>query len=293
MSRCLITGGCGFVGSHVVDLLIEQGHQVVILDDLSTGKMENLNPKAELLVGSITKPSKIGLAIQKLGGVDYIYHLAALARIQPSIENPIASHKVNLNGTLNLLEACRKYKAKIIFSGSSSIYEGSKLPTAETDPIEPKSPYALQKWLSEQYIELYHRLYGTQYTIFRYFNVYGERQILEGAYAAVVGIFLDQKSKGEDLTITNDGEQKRDFTYVKDIASANLMAMNWDNDTYNLGTGTNYSINQIADFVGGKKTYIGERRGEVKETLANNSKATSQLWKPTKDIKDWIYEQTL
>lgn len=287
MIKCLVTGIAGFVGSHVADLLIEQGFEVIGIDNFFTGKKENINPKAVFVERDIRDKTSLKL----LPRVDYVFHLASLARIQPSIDNPIESNDVNLNGTLNILEYCRSNKSKFIFSSSSSIYEGSKLPTNERDPIKPKNPYALQKWLGEQYIRLYGELYGMDYTILRYFNVYGERQILDGAYAAVVGIFLDQKSKGEPLTITNDGEQARDFTYVRDVAKANFMAMGWDRESYNIGTGQNYSINQIADFVGGEKKYVGERKGEVRATQADNTKALSKGWKPTITIQEWINDQ--
>lgn len=286
-TKVLVTGGCGFIGSHLVDALIEEGYRVNVLDNLSTGKIENLNPKAEFFNGTITKLSHLGMAIE---GCEFVYHAAALARIQPSIDRPRTSHAVNFNGTFNVLEACRKNKCKLIFSSSSSIYEGSDLPTHEEDDIQPKNPYALHKWLSEQCIELYADLYGLEYAILRYFNVFGERQIMNGAYAAVVGIFLDQKRKSKKLTITNDGEQSRDFTYVKDVARANLMAMGWQG-TFNIGTENNYTINEIADFVGGEKEYIGDRVGEVRETLADTSRANKLGWRYTKDIGGWINEQ--
>lgn len=282
--RCIVTGGLGFIGSHLVDLLIEQGHEVLIIDNLSTGKKVNLNPKATFRFGDI-RDKNLWSSFDKY---DYVFHLAALARIQPSIDDPITSNAVNLDGTLNVLEYCRKHNSKIIFSGSSSVYSGDILPTKESDPTHPKSPYALQKLISEYYIKLYSELYDVPYTILRYFNVYGERQILDGAYAAVVGIFLNQKQEGKPLTITNDGEQKRDFTYVKDVAKANYMAMSWDNNVFNIGTGKNYSINQIAKLIGDKIEYIGKRHGEVMETLADNSKALSVGWKPETDIEDWV-----
>lgn len=286
MAKCLVTGGAGFIGSHVVDTLIEAGHSVTILDDLSTGKRENLNPKAHFIYGDIRDD-------EFDGDFKYVFHLAALARIQPSIDDPVTSHDVNLTGTLNILEYCRRHKAKIIFSSSSSIYASRKLPTKEEDKKFPKNPYALQKLEAEQYIKLYALLYGLEYTILRYFNVYGERQILEGAYAAVVGIFMDQRAAGKPLTITNDGKQSRDFTYVKDVAMANLMAMGWTG-IYNIGTGKSYRIDEIAYAVKVATDYpveyIGKRKGEAKETQADNSKALAKGWKPTKDIKDWINE---
>lgn|SRR3990167_849258 len=284
MTKCLVTGGLGFIGSNLVDALIKQGHEVIVLDNLSTGKLEYLNPKAKFIEDDIRNKN----IFYQLEPVEYVFHLAALARIQPSIEDPLTAHQVNVDGTINVLNYCRQHNAKIIFSGSSSVYKGETLPISENDEKDPKSPYALQKLQCEQYIELFGKLYGLDYTILRYFNVYGERQILEGAYAAVVGIFLAQKEKGLPITITNDGEQRRDMTYVKDVANANILAMNWPKLTFNIGTGKNYSMNELATFVGGEKSYIGERLGEARTTLADNSRAISNGWAVTMDIKDWI-----
>lgn len=287
MSKVLVTGGAGFIGSHVVDALILQDHEVTIIDNLSTGKMDNLHPWATFINGDITDPNLWRLINDDY---DYVYHLAALARIQPSIDDPVNSNDVNLVGTLRVLEYCRKHDAKIIFSGSSSVYKGDVLPTSELDPKDPQSPYAMQKLMSEQYIRLFAKLYGVKYVVLRYFNVYGERQLLGGAYAAVIGIFLDQKSLGDPLTITNDGEQRRDFTYVGDVARANLYAMNWQG-TFNIGSSVNYSMNQIADLISKDKLYIGDRPGEVRETLADNTKAKWFGWTPTTDVSEWISGQ--
>lgn len=284
--RCLVTGGAGFIGSHVTDALIEAGHEVIVLDNLSTGKLENINQKARFVNGDICDPD----VYRVLNDVDVVYHLAALARIQPSIENPVESHEVNLTGTLLILQHCRKNQAKLVFSSSSSIYAGLELPTDENSEIVPKNPYAMQKFFCEEYIKLFGELYGLDYAILRYFNVYGERQILEGAYAALIGIFLDEKKNGQKLTITNDGQQRRDFTYVKDVARANLMAMEWQG-IFNIGTGKNYSVNEIAALVGGETEFIGDRVGEARETLADNGRAVLNGWRPTKDIKDWISEK--
>lgn len=287
--KCLVTGAAGFIGSHVCEMLIEEGFEVIGLDNLSTGQLSNLNSlktkkRFTFVKGDIRDFSLFNL----LEKTHYVFHLAALARIQPSIEDPLTSNMVNQVGTINVLEYCRRHNAKIIFSGSSSIYEGEKMPIREEDTKDPKSPYALQKLQAEQYIEIYGKLYNLDYTILRYFNVYGERQITEGAYSAIVGIFLNQKKEGKKLTITNDGEQRRDFTYVKDIARANVQAIKWPRAAFNLGTGKNYSINELADAVGGEKEYIGERKGEARLTQANNSAAKAQGWQPTTDILGWI-----
>jgi UDP-glucose 4-epimerase len=290
MSKVLVTGGAGFIGSHVVEALLDEGHKVTVIDNLTTGKLENLDSRAKFIEADICDP----LLWHLIGHhtphkFEYVFHLAALARIQPSIIDPIQANEVNLNGTLNVLQFCRQTNAKIVFSGSSSIYEGITFPTREDDPKKPKSPYAMQKLMCEQYIRLFRELYGISYAVLRYFNVYGERQILDGAYAAVVGILLKQKEKGLSLTITSDGEQMRDFTYVKDVAHANVMAMDWQG-TFNIGTGQSYSINELADRIGGDKQYVGEREGEARMTRADNSKAAAVGWFPTKDIMDWIDE---
>ena len=284
MSKILVTGGLGFVGSNLVDALIQGGDDVTIIDNLSSGKLENLNPEAKFNKADITHKYIWDI----LTKFDYVFHTAALARIQPSIKDPLPGHDANVNGTLNVLEYCRRTRAKLIFSSSSSIYQGNKLPTREQDPKYSKNPYALQKYICEQYIELYAQLYGLDYVILRYFNVFGKRQLTEGAYATALGIFLKQKAEGKPMTITNDGEQRRDFTYIDDVVKANIMAMDWKG-TFNIGAGNNYSINEIADLIGGERGYIGARLGEVRETLADNSKARQKGWYPTPNaLEDFI-----
>jgi UDP-glucose 4-epimerase len=284
VSKILVTGGLGFVGSNLVDALIQGGDDVTIIDNLSSGKLENLNPEAKFNKADITHKYIWDI----LTKFDYVFHTAALARIQPSIKDPLPGHDANVNGTLNVLEYCRRTRAKLIFSSSSSIYQGNKLPTREQDPKYSKNPYALQKYICEQYIELYAQLYGLDYVILRYFNVFGKRQLTEGAYATALGIFLKQKAEGKPMTITNDGEQRRDFTYIDDVVKANIMAMDWKG-TFNIGAGNNYSINEIADLIGGERGYIGARLGEVRETLADNSKARQKGWYPTPNaLEDFI-----
>lgn len=282
MSKCLVTGSAGFIGSHVVDLLIEKGHEVTGIDDFRAGKELNLNPKADLIIEDILKVDWTNLP-----KYDFVFHLAAVPRVQYSIEHPEETHEVNVTGTLKVLEYCRLVDAKIIFSSSSSIYEGVHLPTLEHDAKKPRSPYAMHKLISEQYIELYNELFNVDYCILRYFNVYGERASATGSYPLVIALFMDQKKKGLPLTITNDGENRRDFTYVKDVARANAMAMEWKG-TFNIGNGDNRSVNQIAGYVGGKTINIGPRLGEPKATLADFSKAKNFGWEPTMNVEDWI-----
>ena len=285
--RCLVLGGAGFIGSHVVDALVEAGHKVSVVDHLSTGKRENINSKAKFFQDDIENNELWA----KLSKHHFVYHLAAYARIQPSIKHPVKAHSTNVNGTLNVLEYCRKHKSKLIFSGSSSVYKGDELPTKEDDPKDLKNPYSLQKYICEQYIELYHKLYGLDFAILRYFNVFGERQLLGGAYATILGTFLKQKAEGKPLTITGDGEQRRDFTHIADVVRANLLAMKWQG-VFNIGGGKNYSINELAELVGGPKKYIPGRIGEVRETLADNSKARQEGWEPKTKLKEWIDAQS-
>lgn len=289
MSKVLVTGGAGFIGSNLVDRLIDDGYEVDIVDNLSTGKVENLNPEAVFYQDDINKESfwyKI-----RDNNYAYVFHLAALARIQPSIKDPIPAHETNVNGTLKVLEFCRATGAKLIFSGSSSVFTGEQLPTPEDAPKYAKNPYSLNKLINEQYIQLYRDLYDLKAVILRYFNVYGERQLTEGAYVTVIGLFKALKAEGKPLTITGDGEQRRDFTYVGDVVRANMMAMDWDGD-YNIGGMHNHSINEVAEMFDVEKVYIPARAGEVRETLADNSRAKFEGWHADMKLENWIHENS-
>ena len=226
--------------------------------------------------------------------MDIVFHLAALARVQPSIENPIKFNNVNITGTLNILFAAHTAGVKrVIYSASSSCYgDNVKFPTPEHGPKGPISPYGLQKYVGEQYCKMFSKVYGLDTVSLRYFNIYGERMNLDGAYCLVMGIFAKQMIEGNPLTIVNDGEQRRDFTYVGDAVEANILAAKHidklNGDVFNIGNGKNYSVNEVADMMGGEKTY-NIKRMEPFQTLADNSKANLELgWEPKGDLPSWI-----
>tara|TARA_R100000030_G_scaffold11241_1_gene7519 strand:- start:509 stop:1429 length:921 start_codon:yes stop_codon:yes gene_type:complete len=296
--RCIVTGGAGFIGSNLVDKLIDEGHEVIIFDNLSTGQQKNINPKAKFFLIDIAHQPYFENKTMKdiMSGVDVVFHLAALARVQPSIENPIEYHNTNINGTLNMLDACRKYGVKrFVFSSSSSVYGDVReedLPTSENSELNPMSPYALHKLVGEQYCKLYSELYQLETVSLRYFNVYGERQPIEGAYTLVMGVFAQQRLNGEKMTIRGDGEQRRDFTYVGDVVDANIKCMEYplelNGDILNVGNGDNKSVNDIADLIGGERVNL-EPVIEPRVTLADNTKIKKLLdWKPTQDLNQWV-----
>jgi len=291
--KCLVTGGAGFIGSNLVNRLIDDGHDVSIIDNLSTGKKENINPKAEFHNIDICEMHIKGLC-SMFEGVDVVFHTAAKARVQPSIDNPIDFNDVNVGGTLNILQACVDYGViRFIYSSSSSVYGNvEQLPTPEEHKLNPMSPYALQKLIGEQYCKLYSELHGLETACLRYFNVYGDGMSLEGAYKLVIPIFTGQRLNGEPMTVRGDGENRRDFTYVGDVVDANVRCMDYplelNGDIFNIGNGDNRSVNQLADMIGGDKVYV-EPVIEPKETLANNNKVKTILgWKTTMKIEDWI-----
>ncbi len=304
MSKIIVTGGAGFIGSHMTDLLISKGHEVVILDNLSSGKKSNINKKAKFHKVDILNLKKIKPLFK---GVDYVFHMAAMARIQPSIIDPAQSIENNILGTTNVLIAARDAKVKkVIYSASSSFYGDQKYyPLYEEMIGDFKNPYSLSKYVGEELCKLFTRLYGLKTVSLRYFNVYGKRQLTEGAYSTVVGIFLRQIRDNEPITIVGNGSIRRDFTHVSDIVRANFLAMKKGNGSINLGTGTNYSINRIGDillkeFLGislkealkiKKAIYIPKRPGESKITIANNDKAKNILdWHPSVIFDEGIKE---
>lgn len=292
--KYLVTGGAGFIGGHLVDKLIEQGHEVIVVDNLSTGIKSNINPKATFINADISERVNREELCIAMENVDTVFHCAALARVQPSIQNPQKYHKANIDGTFNVLLSARDSKVRrVVYSASSSAYGDQKqMPLTEDMPTAPISPYALHKLIGEQYCFVFSKCYGLETVSLRYFNVYGERQAVDGAYSTVIGTFLKQKYDGHKLTITNDGEQRRDFTYVGDVVDANIKAATsdkvGDGEVINIGKGSNYSVNEVADLISEEKEFIGDRL-EPRETLADNTRAKELLgWSPKTDLKDWL-----
>jgi UDP-glucose 4-epimerase len=292
MSKIIVTGGAGFIGSNLVDALIKKGHQVLIIDNLSTGKKEYLNPQARFFEADVQDFEKIQPLFE---GVDFVFHEAALPRVPLSVEKPKETNDLNVGGTINVLLAAQKAKVKkIIYAASSSAY-GNKavLPLKEDMPCLPVSPYGLQKYIGELYCKMFYDIYGLPTVSLRYFNVYGPRQPKEGAYMPVIGLFLSQKAKGQSLTITEDGEQTRDWTHVADVVKANILAMASNKvgkgEVINIGGGKNYSVNKVAQLIGGKVTYIPPRLGDVRHTLADITKAKTLLnWQPEIKLEEGI-----
>ena len=292
--KYIVTGGAGFVGSHLVDQLISDGHEVHIIDNFSTGKKENCNNKAiyhELDI-SDTKLHTEFINIMKNG--DGLFHCAASVNVQESIDNPVLYEKNNTIGTLNMLKCANDTNIKrFVYSSSCAVYgDTDQLPTKETNPVNPLSPYALQKYYGEIYCNMFSKIYDLETVSLRYFNIFGERQSINGSYATVIGIFLFQSINKQPMTIRGDGEQRRDFTYVKDIVSANILSMNSKNvgngEIINVGTSTNYSVNQIAKIIGGPTINV-EPVIEPRESLACIDKSKKLLnWEPKVNIIDWM-----
>ena len=303
MTRSLVTGGAGFIGSNLVDKLLAEGHEVVVIDNEYSDAHDHFywNDKAENHTFDIcdyenTRPL--------YDGVDYVFHIAAEARIQPAIENPIRAVQINSVGTCTVLQCAREAGVKkVMYSSTSSAYGFNRIPNAECQPDDCLNPYSVSKVNGEKLCKMYTDLFGLKTVIFRYFNVYGERQPIRGQYAPVIGIFLRQRAAGEKLTVVGDGEQRRDFTHVSDVVQANYLAAVTDikdedyGQVYNVGNGKNYSVNEVARMVtclDNRITYIPERVGEARETLAQNTLLRLIFgWRPTVDLEDWISGQTL
>ena len=291
--KVLITGGAGFIGSHLSDKLIEMGCQVSIIDNLSTGKLKNISPAVYHWNEDLNNIPLKDL-ISYLKGVKYVFHLAAKTSVEESIKNPLLYLKYNIDGMAKLLTACSKSGVKrFIFSSSSSVYgKVDTIPTSELEEPNPISPYALSKLMGEQLCEMFSEVYNIDTVCLRYFNAYGDRMNEEGSYKLVIPIFSELIKQGKPCTIVNDGNQRRDFIHVEDIVNANIRAattsLNFYGESYNIGSGKNYSVNELADVMGGEKIY-GEKRIEPFETLADIDRAKEELgWSPKINLLDWL-----
>ena len=291
--KIIITGAAGFIGSHLVDALIEKGNDIIVLDNFSTGRPQNLKHVADNLQLIECDISKPGDWQNKFKNVKKVFHLAALADIVPSIENPDSYYQSNVNGTFNVLEACRKHNVKkIVYSASSSCYGiPDEYPTKETAEIRPQYPYALTKNLGEQLIMHWCQLYEISAVSLRFFNVYGPRSRTSGTYGAVFGVFLAQKLAGKPYTIVGDGKQTRDFTFVSDIVAAIVAAAESDvsGEIINIGSDNTYSVNRLVELLGGDVVHIPKRPGEPDCTWADISKARKLLnWQPKVGLEEGV-----
>lgn len=291
--QALVTGGCGFIGSHLLELLVAQGHKVRVLDNLSTGRIENiknLNASIELIEADINNQA---LLTKAMDGIDWVFHLAALADIVPSIQCPEAYYRANVEGTFCILEAARKAKIKrFVYTASSSCYGiPDDYPTSENAPSRPQYPYALTKMLGEQMVMHWAQVYGLPALSLRLFNVYGVRSRTSGSYGAVLGVFLRQKLANTAFTIVGDGQQTRDFTEVSDVARAFYAAAQSDlvGEIFNVGSGRHVSVNYLVELLQGPHVNIPKRPGEPDCTFADITKITEQLnWSPIVSIEDGI-----
>ena len=297
MTISIVTGGAGFIGSHIVEKLKRLEHMVVVVDNEYSDN-DNFHWRKDTLNVNIDITDYKALK-KAFTGADYIFHLAAEARIGPAIKNPLNALNINTMGTCNVLQCAREVGAKkVLYSSTSSGYGLNEAPNIETQPDDCLNPYSVSKIAGEKLCKMYTDLYGLNTIIFRYFNVFGERAPRKGQYAPVTGIFLRQKAAGEPLTIVGDGEQRRDYIYVKDVANANVMAAisNPDDDAYgqvyNVGSGKNYSVNEIASFISDDTINIPPRIGEARNSLANIDKIKKTFaWKPEVDVEQWIKTQ--
>lgn len=284
----VVTGGAGFIGSHLVDELMKNNNKIKVIDNLSSGRIKNISKHLKkknfsfykLDLSNYSNSKKLTKIFTK---VDYVFHLAALADIVPSIKKPIEYFRANVDSTLNVLEASRENNnlKRFVYIASSSCYGiPDKYPTSEDERIDPKYPYALTKYLGEQLALHWNKIYNIPATSLRLFNVYGPRARTTGAYGAVFGVFLAQKLHSKPLTIVGDGTQTRDFTYVDDVIKGIIKATHVEDaigEVFNIGSGNTYSINYLAELIGGKKVRIPERPREPDKTFADISKAKSIL----------------
>lgn len=291
----LVTGGAGFIGSHLVQRLIEDGHDVTVLDNFYSGNIKNLDVIKD---GTRLTVHRVDITNEKecnelFEGVDWVFHLAARADIVPSIQRPMEYHAANLDGTFAVLEACRAASVKrFVYAASSSCYGiPDQLPTPETSPFRPMYPYALTKCLGEQYVRHWDQVYGLPTVSLRLFNVFGPRARTTGAYGAVFGVFLAQRLAGKPLTVVGDGTQTRDFIYVTDVVDAFVRAAESEVqcEAFNVGSGNTYSINYLVELIGGDVVHLPKRPGEPDSTFADTGKIREQLsWEPSVSFEDGV-----
>ena len=289
----LVTGAAGFIGSNLVDYLLSQGHSVVCVDNESANNDKfHWSDKTINVNGDITDYKFMKNVFTN---VDYVFHLAAESRLQPAIENPIGAITKNCVGTTVILQCAREAGVKrFIYSSTSSGYGNNPFPNVETQPDDSLNPYSASKVAAEKFCKMYTDLYGLETVVLRYFNVFGDRSPTRGQYAPVIGIFQRQKEAGESLTIVGDGSQRRDFVHVKDVARANYLAAimpvkGYEGEVFNVGSGTCYSVQQIADAISDNQTYIPERTGEMDTTFADITKIGKVIgWKPEIDVLQWL-----
>ena len=292
--KCLVTGGVGFIGSHLVDRLLDDGHEVIVLDNYSTGRPQNLAHRQKSQLRIVREDVADYRAIlPHFSGASWVFHLAALADIVPSIESPLDYHRANVDGTISVLEAARQSGTKrFVYAASSSCYGiPDVFPTPETAPIRPQYPYALTKYQGELATMHWGQVYGLPVVSLRFFNVYGPRSRTSGTYGAVFGIFLAQKLAGQPFTVVGDGTQTRDFTYVTDVVNAIIMAAESDlaGKVMNVGSGKTYSVNRLVDLLGGEVVHIPKRPGEPDCTLADIGKIQLLLgWQPQVSFEEGV-----
>ena len=291
--KCLVTGGAGFIGSHIVGKLLHNNHQVVVIDNESSEANDAFNWYEDDAENHVVDIRDFDACRPLFEGVEYVFHLAAHSRIQLAMQRPKDCLETNYFGTYNMLECARQAGvSRFVNSSTSSSYGLLNEPPLQEDmKTDCLNPYSASKVGAETLCQMYYRLHGLRTITLRYFNVYGPRQPLKGIYAPVIGLFEEQKKRGESLTIVGDGEQRRDFTHVSDVVNANICAMmtNYSGITVNIGSGKNYSVNEVAAFISDDTINIPERPGEARETLADNSRAQKLLsWTPQTTLGDYF-----
>lgn len=294
--KILVTGGAGFIGSHIVDQLIEQDEEVIVIDNLSTGNQDQLHPKAKFYQAELTDADGL-IEILSREKPEVVIHQAAQTRVQTSVDDPVFDADTNILGTIHLLEACHQTNVrKLVFASSAAVYgDPTYLPIDESHPIRPLSGYGIGKHTAEQYLHVYKNLYGLEYTILRYANVYGPRQDPRGE-GGVISVFLNRLIQERELTIFGDGQQTRDYVFVEDIARANIAAItHGEGQVMNVGTGHSTSLNQLVELMAEitgkavKKEYQPARSGDIKDSAFHYTKAKEMLvWEPKVALKEGL-----